>query len=450
MAISRLIGCLLMDNKTFNIKYEKLTPRQKEVLIPFLSGKTDQDIASKLHCGRENIRYHLANIFRVFDLSDVSGNRCRNDLIDLFVEHRKDLVSFDCAEQAGYRTSPVPAMAPDIPGRPMALQSPFYSQPNFIDRSYEEVLIPGQLIRIRSPHTTGKTSLLYRILNHARGAGYRTVTCNLRYDLDTSDLDNLAKFLSWFCQTVAQSLALPIQELPTTKQACTRYLQSQILLESNASLVIALDEAEILFEYPTIARDFFALLRGWHEYASTPGLEGVWGKLRLIIAHSTDDYIRLNTAQSPFANVGYVTKLLPLQADQIQVLANLYGLRWSGYSEVKCLMSLVGGHPYLIQQALYSLWKQETTFEELLVNAPTLSGIYRSHLLDLSNRLQAMSHASLMTALMQVIDDKIQVRLSGEQTFKLEGLGLIQLRGNQPSVSCELYRQFFQDMNKVS
>jgi hypothetical protein len=432
--------------------YENLKPRQKESLFPFLDGKTDQDIAGMLYTTKDNVRRHLANIFRVFGLVDSKGDRCRKELIELFLDYKPELVSDALLPTVGRKPKIHPpvdsALIPDIPGRPMALQSPFYIQPTFESRCCEEVLVPGQLIRIRAPQTTGKTSLLYRILNHAEQANYHTIALNLRYDLDASDLTSLATFLAWFCDEIAQRLQLFLETAltikPTTKQECTRCLQTQILPKLNQPLVLALDEAEVLFEYPEIAREFFALLRGWHEHAKTPGLEAIWEKLRLVVVHSTDDYIRLSTAQSPFENVGYVVRLPQLQASQVQQLAQRYGLKWTAV-EVDRLMQMVGGHPYLVQQALYSVSKQETTLDELLATAPTWAGIYRSHLLELSSRLNAMPQMNLAAALAQVMATEGTVRLKQEQAFQLEGLGLVQFQGNQVHISCDLYRRFFQD-----
>jgi DNA-binding CsgD family transcriptional regulator len=435
-----------MKPMEFREKYEKLTPRQKEVLFPFLEGKNDREIAEMLHCTDANVRSHLPKMFRVFDLSSSSGDRCRSELVELFMEHKPELVAESWHKKLGYISRPSDAAAtalkPDIPGRPMGLKSDFYIQPSFEERCCEEVLVPGQLIRIRAPQTTGKTSLLYRILDHAREQGYQTVACNLRADLERSDVESLSSFLLWFCRTIAQSLNLPLENLPETISGCKSYLQNQILRKLSEPLVVALDETEVLFEYPEIAKDFFALLRVWHEFAKNPGMETTWEKLRLVIVHSTDDYIHLSRAQSPFENVGYVVRLPQLKAPQIQTLANRYGLRGVTTTEIEQLMTMVGGHPYLIQEALYTLWRKDVTFDELLMTAPTLEGIYRSHLQRLLNLLD---EPKLQDALKQVLELGGEVRLSKEPSFKLEGLGLIQFQRNQPQISCELYRRFFQD-----
>lgn len=450
----------------FDRMYEELTKRQREILFQFLEGKSDQQIAQELYYDPSNIRRHLANVFRVFGLSDNEqrkGGRCRDDLKELFLRYKRELVSDDIAIEHGYpvtwiyssaRSSqaraaqpslmPSPgssAVLPEIPGRPMKPDSPFYVQPKVAARCCEEVLVPGQLIRIRAPQMTGKTSLLYQMLNQARQQRYRTIALNLRYDVDSADLENLATFLFWFCRAIALRLGLPTAALPTTKLDCTAYLQDQILVNLEAPLVIALDEVEVLFDHPAIAQDFFSLLRGWHESAKEPGLEMIWEKLRLVIVHSTNAYIHF--ACSPFENVGYVVGLPPLQPEQVQALAQRYGLHDFTPAGGDRLMALVGRHPYLIQQALYSLAREGLTLDTLLAEAPTLAGIYRSHLQELLQRLDELPQVNLAEALRQVIAAEGNVRLNQEQTFKLMGLGLVQLQGNQVCISCELYQQFF-------
>lgn len=457
------------NQQDFDRMYEELTKRQREILFQFLEGKSDQQIAQELYYDPSNIRRHLANVFRVFGLSDHQerkGDRCRDELKELFLRYKRELVSDDIAIEHGYpakwvyssaRSRPagelphpallqvpgIPAVLPEIPGRPMKPDSPFYVQPKIAVRCCEEVLVPGQLIRIRAPQMTGKTSLLYQILNQARQQRYRTIALNLRYDVDSSDLENLATFLAWFCRAIALSLGLPATALPTTKLDCTAYVQDQILVNLEAPLVVALDEVEVLFDHVAIAQDFFSLLRGWHESAKEPGLEIIWEKLRLVIVHSTNAYIHF--ACSPFENVGYVVGLPPLPAEQVQALAQRYGLHHFTAAAGDRLMALVGRHPYLIQQAFYSLARDGLTLDTLLAEAATLGGIYRSHLQELLQRLDESPQVNLAEALRQVIAAEGTVRLNQEQTFRLVGLGLVQLQGNQVCISCELYQQFFQD-----
>jgi hypothetical protein len=303
-------------------------------------------------------------------------------------------------------------------------------------------LEPGQIIRIRAPQKMGKTSLLYRILNLAKQKGLVTVSLNLKFGIERSDLARLEDFLPWFCRSVAQRLGQPFDSVPKTPEGCTEFLQNQILMKIEMPLVIALDRAEVLFEHPEIAESFFPLLRSWREMSVEPDIGEIWKRLRLVIVHSTKPYIYLSAATSPFGNVGYAPDLSPLQVVQVLDLAQRYELNWSR-AEVDRLMTMVGGHPYLVQQALYSIWRRETTLDELLQRAATLTGIYRSHLQELSAELMRVK--DLVPALARVIQEEGTDQLTDEERFRLEGLGLLPFKGEQNQISCEMYRQFFQN-----
>jgi DNA-binding CsgD family transcriptional regulator len=214
--MSAIANCIPMNRSEFEDSYEKLTPRQKEVLKLFLTGKSDREIAEDSHYKPASIRFHIANVEKVFELSENSGERCRVELIELFIDYKPELVAQPLRDR--YRLD---RPTPDIPGRPMALNSAFYIPPACEDRCEEEVLKPGQLIRIGSPHKMGKTSLLNRILDIAKDEEYYTIACNCRSDLDRSDLDSSERFFGCFFQTIAEKLQLEADNFPTKKRDCT-------------------------------------------------------------------------------------------------------------------------------------------------------------------------------------------------------------------------------------
>jgi hypothetical protein len=113
-------------------------------------------------------------------------------------------------------------------------------------------------------------------------------------------------------------------------------------------------------------------------------------------------------------------------------------------------MAVVGGHPYLVNVALYHLCRGEMTLEELLQAAPTPAGIYSHHLLSYLTMLR--DEPQLASALQQIVMADGSVRLdaiaqsilpSAIVAYKLESMGLIQLDGNRAYPSCELYRLYF-------
>jgi hypothetical protein len=106
-------------------------------------------------------------------------------------------------------------------------------------------------------------------------------------------------------------------------------------------------------------------------------------------------------------------------------------------------MQLVAGHPYLIQQALYHLTRQDLTLDRLVQTAATDAGIYGNHLHHHLSSLQ--EHPQLAAACDRVIKASAPVELEQFLAFKLHSMGLVKLQGNEVIPSCELYRRYFGD-----
>lgn len=330
---------------------------------------------------------------------------------------------------------------------PVPLNSPFYvERPQIESNCYEAILPPGALIRIKAPRQMGKTSLLDRILAHAARQGYRKVRVNL-LQVEQTKLGTLDKFLRWFCTYISDRLQ-PSSELNDywtedrgSMVSCTRYLE-MLLKQQESPLILGLDGVDRIFQYPEISRDFFYLLRSWHEEANN--LE-VWEQLRLVVVHCTEDYGRLDINQSPF-NVGVSIKLEEFSQAQVEELARHYQLEWCD-TQVQQLMAMVGGHPYLVQSALYHIAREGLALEPLLQDAPTEAGIYYGHLRPL---LVTLTHNfPLAAAFKQTITTTEPVQLDSMVAYKLYSMGLIQWHGNQVIPRCGLYRQYFQERLEI-
>ncbi len=322
----------------------------------------------------------------------------------------------------------------------------YVERPPIESRCYETILQPGSLIRIKAPKRMGKTSLIDRILHQAAKENYRTVRLNL-LQADQAVLKGLDEFLRWFCTFVSRRLGLPNQladyweEGLGSSQNCTIYFEEHLLSQLEHPLVLALDDVDRIFPYPQIAEDFFGMLRVWHEEAKT---SRIWRKLRLAIAHSTEVYIQLNINRSPF-NVGVPIELPEFTAEQVQDLAKRQEIDWDavGGQGLAPLLQMVGGHPYLVQRAIYCLTRRDITFEQLLQTAYTESGIYSDHLRGHLWNLQ--EHPELAMAMKKVVKATNSVQLEPMQAFKLQSLGLVQLDGNDVKPWCSLYARYFCD-----
>lgn len=323
------------------------------------------------------------------------------------------------------------------------LNSPFYIQrPPIEERCYETILHPGSLIRIKAPNQMGKTSLLKRIIAHSIQQGYYTIHLNLVL-AEKTFFNSLDNFLRWFCAYVSHKLKLPCllnetwDEYRGSIVNCTTYFEDNILYQINHNLVLALDDVDRVFQYPEVYQGFFAMLRIWHEEAQTVE---IWERLRLIVVHSTENYGSLDINQSPF-NVGLVVELTEFTQSQIEVLAHHYQLNYN-QTQVQQLMSIIGGHPYLIRLALYHLALGET-LENLLRNASKNAGIYEEHLRRFLNVFQVNPH--LAEAFIQVVMATEPVAIATMPAYKLYSMGLVKRVGDKLVPRCQLYQQYFRE-----
>ncbi len=338
--------------------------------------------------------------------------------------------------------------SPCYPSGSVPLDSPFYLERSSLKEQVDrEIRKSGALIRIKAPREMGKTSFLLRILDYGKSLGYRTVSLNLE-QVDQAILSNLNQFLRWLCANVARQLQLEPKldeywdEDLGIKSSCTLYFQEYLLEQIDTPLVLALDEVNQIFEHPQVAKDFLPLLRSWYEEAKRLP---ILGKFRFVVVHSTEIYVPLQLNQSPF-NVGLPVQLDSFSQEEVQQLAQRYGLYWSEGEEARQLMSMVGGHPALVNLALYHLSRQEITLSQLLETAHTASGIYAHHLRDCCVTL------SQQPELAQVVDAIFNagepICLDPILAYKLSSMGIIKQLGDKAIVTCELYRRYWQSFVK--
>ncbi|MEM9274232.1 MAG: AAA-like domain-containing protein [Cyanobacteria bacterium P01_F01_bin.143] len=332
----------------------------------------------------------------------------------------------------------------ELPLDNVPLNSPFYIEriPHE-SRCYEEISRPGAFIRIKAPRQMGKSSLMYRILDHAKKQNHQTALIHFQ-QAESNILNDLDYCLRWFCANLSRQLNLELKleeywdEFLGSKMSCTCYLQENILAKIKEPLVIALEEVNEIIEYPQVAKEFLTLLRFWHEKTKNDPL---WQKLRLIMVHSTEIYIPLDINQSPL-NVGLRIELEPFNREQVEDLVLRHNLTLES-QDLDRLMALVGGFPYLTRRALYHLARRDITLKELWSNAPTDSGIYRNHLQRHLRNLE--SDSELIQALQAVLQADNAIAVEQIVGFKLHSMGLVKLHGNQVSISCDLYRKYFLD-----
>ncbi|EDX73020.1 hypothetical protein MC7420_2638 [Coleofasciculus chthonoplastes PCC 7420] len=130
-----------------------------------------------------------------------------------------------------------------------------------------------------------------------------------------------------------------------------------------------------------------------------------------------------------------------MSREQVQALAQDYGLDWQ-IDQVNRLMAMVGGQPYLVQEAMKQIGQKLVTLEEVLATAATPRGIYRDYLLMYGQKLH--QSPDLVAAFNQVVGVNHSVRLNLEVADVLENLGLVRWEGDGVSPRYELFRRYFE------
>lgn len=392
---------------------------------------------------------YLANIVgpelyrRVSEVTErrVTKKNCRAILESYFMEQTRLTPN---PSGKPFPKLPVPS-PPGYPSGAVSLESAFYLKQPFLEQQIiKEITKPGGLVRIKAPQEMGKTSLLLRILNDCqKNFGYRIVSLDLQ-KVDQSMFENIHQFLRWLCVNCARKLGLQPNldhywdEDLGSKMSWTIYFEEYLLEEIDGPLVLALDELNQVFEHPKIAEDFLPLLRSCYEEAKK---NPIWQDFRLIVVHSTEIYIPLQLEQSPF-NIGLPIELEFFSQKQVEQLATKYQLNSQDNEEIKQLMELVRGHPALIHLALYRISQKEITFKELLATAVTQTGIYAYHLQR--HWLALKENPELAKAFKMVCEAAEAVFLEPTIAYKLNSIGLVNLVNNKGTVSCRLYKEYFQ------
>ncbi|MBW4593148.1 MAG: AAA-like domain-containing protein [Brasilonema angustatum HA4187-MV1] len=332
-------------------------------------------------------------------------------------------------------------IALESPEGQVALSSTLYIERDVEQICYQEILQPRALIRIKAPRKMGKTSLMTRILAYGHSHNYYIVRLSLNY-AETEVFTSLEKFLRWFCANVTHQLKLESKledywdEEIGTLMNCTIYFQQYLLQQISSPVIFALDEVNKLFEYPKLAHDFLGLLRSWHE--ETRDIS-IWQKIRLVLVQSTDIYIVLDINKSPF-NIGLAIDLPAFKRLQVEDLAHRHGLQLSSFV-LEQLMELTEGFPYLVRLALYHNIRDNISLEFILQNAINYNSIFMNYLQEQLYFIQ--ENPDLADAFQKVVMATGSIFLEQKIAFQLRSFGLVNLLGEQASISCGLYREYF-------
>jgi hypothetical protein len=199
-------------------------------------------------------------------------------------------------------------------------------------------------------------------------------------------------------------------------------------------ILLAVDEADLLLD-AVFKKHFFALLRAWD---SRRAFDADWRKLNLVMVISTQPYMLIDDVNlSPF-NVGLTIHLGDFDRDQVADLNQRHGAPLKP-DEIPVLMELVGGHPYLVRQAFYSLAAENLLLSDLAAAAAEIDGPFGKHLQFYRHSLSASPVlAAALADLLRgasIPDERLLERLAS--------VGLVRQDGGVWRARCGLYERFF-------
>ena len=343
---------------------------------------------------------------------------------------------------------------PAVPVGQISVDSRFYiDRPILKSLCYKEIGQPGSIVNICAPKQMGKTSLMRHILAYAKTQGFHTVSLSLQLP-DAEIIQNLDRFLRWFCARVSKQLGLPNQTSKIwdsalgSKSSATDYFEDVLLVRGDREvasrnhhpLVITIDDLNQLFADPKIAGEFLILLRTWSEKAKLKDKgDNPWQKLRLVTVQSTE-MLRPSSLAPAILNPGLVIKLPEFTPAQVQDLAHRYEQALTE-PHLDQLMVLVGGHPYRLQLAFNFLQQQNLSLSDLLENAAIAATVYSEHLQQQYWDLQR--YPDLLPIFTQIVSTPNPIEIETSRGYQLQEMGLVHLEGKRASLACELFRPFF-------
>ncbi len=340
------------------------------------------------------------------------------------------------------RSSYDPQPSLEIPLGVVRPNSPFYIERPADEQLRRQVLGAGTLTTIRAGRQAGKTSLLMRGVQIAKQdkrpvayLDFQTVEAEYRKTLE-SLLRHLADKIAYQLKIESHRIGDTWQSSSGAPDKFSRFLEIEVLEQAKAPILLAIDEADQLLDAP-YKTDFFGLVRAWD---SLRAYDERWAKLNVAMVISTHPFLLIeNTNQSPF-NVGLRIELQDFTEAQVSDLNHRHGDPVAS-EEMPAMMDLLGGHPYLVRQALYTLVDQKLTWDELAKAAVGQQGPFGQHLRFYRNELK--QRPELVRAMQQVIAQRRPIE--EKALYRLVAAGLVKEVENNYVCRCGLYEAYFRE-----
>lgn len=237
-------------------------------------------------------------------------------------------------------------------GGAVPLDSKFYVERGTDGIFSEAVDRRDSLVLVKGARQMGKTSLLARGLDRARGASCRVVLTDFQR-LQSADFESLTSFYRALTEVIAGQLGVEEPEERRWSRNPNGVFEGfwiSALRQLGEPVLWAIDEFDRLFT-SSFGAEVCGLLRSWHNArALDPSMP--WRYLTVAMAYATEAQLFISDLnQSPF-NVGTRLSLSDFSLEEVGELNRRYGEPLKGQGEVQRFHELLGGHPYLTRSAL--------------------------------------------------------------------------------------------------
>lgn len=327
----------------------------------------------------------------------------------------------------------------EAPGSALGSDNPFYIRRDADKRVEGFATGKARAVVIKGPNQTGKSSLLLCYLSKCLAAGKKVAFIDLMTFGAVRNL-NFTDFAAQFAEVLVGDLDLRGIEAPTFKRALdlTNFLHDHILPRIDASLVIAIDEADRAIG-SVWQEDFYSALRSWDANRSHPSKKERWGKLGLALVIATDPKMLIESGYTSPFNITPPIVLMPFARSALDAVNVSYSGMLSS-AELDRLHALLRGHPYLTPLAFYRLLYEETTFDALCANAAQEYGPFGDHL---RSKLDRIYKADLHVAMREIVFNGSVPKNDRRLFYRLEAAGLACEEGGRIVASNEVYERFF-------
>jgi serine/threonine protein kinase len=325
----------------------------------------------------------------------------------------------------------------------MRPDSRFYIERAADNLCWQHIISPRAVtLFVQAPMQMGKSSLMRRVLYQADNVQHKPSAFVDFQRFTQQSFEDEESFFIQLCLMIGDALGVPEaidqywQGRRTNIVKCSRYLSEHIIPALKGPFILAMDEVERMLTCPFRA-NFFGMLRTWHN---SRVYDENFARMTLFLSSSTDPYLLIdNPHQSPFN----VATLVPLQDFTIEEVRELNRRHNSplNRTQLKELMDLVNGHPFLTRLALYQLALGKIDMPTLQVQAAEDTGPFGDHLRHYLRRV--LQRPELKRALIRIRHDH-----TWEETpifYRLKEAGLIKKQGERVVLRNNLYDRYFKE-----